>query len=121
MKYRIIYFSAAFLLMDFGEYIYHILMHKVKRLWLLHVVHHSDGTLDVSTVFREHPVENTIRNCFTLLWVFFSGIGIWALLIRQIIQTTSNIFAHINFRLPTKLDNVLSYVFVTPSVHQVHH
>src|SRR2546430_12894806 len=32
MKYRIIYFSAAFLLMDFGEYIYHILMHKVKRL-----------------------------------------------------------------------------------------
>ena len=119
--YRFIYFCSAFVFMDFGEYIYHILMHKIKRLWLFHVVHHSDGIVDVSTVLREHPGENIIRNSFTLLMVLLSGIGAWALLLRQIIQTASNVFAHINYRLPLKLNNIVSYVFVTPNVHQVHH
>jgi len=118
---RLVYFIAAFLLLDFGEYIYHILMHKVKNLWLFHIVHHSDCIVDVSTALREHPVENTIRNSFTLVWVFLTGVGIWALLLRQIIQIISNVFAHVNYQLPVKLDSVLSCVFVTPNVHRVHH
>jgi len=118
---RILYFLLAFLLLDFGEYFYHIVMHKVKKLWLFHMIHHSDGMVDVSTALREHQVENFIRNGFTLLWVFLSGVGFWGLLLRQIIQIASNIFAHVNYRLPTRLDNVVSLVFVTPNVHQVHH
>lgn len=30
-------------------------------------------------------------------------------------------FAHINFRLPEKLDNIIGLVFITPNLHQVHH
>ncbi|MEO5909229.1 MAG: sterol desaturase family protein, partial [Ginsengibacter sp.] len=79
-------FLATFVLLDFGEYIYHIIMHKVKTLWRFHLIHHSDNTVDISTTLREHPVESIIRLSFTLLWVFLSGTVFWALLLRQIIQ-----------------------------------
>lgn len=114
-------FLTTFILLDFGEYIYHVMMHKVKLLWRFHLVHHSDNMVDISTTLREHPAENIIRLTFTLLWVFLSGAVFWALLLRQIIQVFTTMFAHINYRLPEKLDNVIGLVFITPNLHQVHH
>jgi sterol desaturase/sphingolipid hydroxylase (fatty acid hydroxylase superfamily) len=114
-------FIYTFILLDLGEFIYHLLMHKIKRLWMFHAVHHTDRILDVSTSLREHPGENIIRNAFTLIWVFLSGAAFWALLLRQIIQIFSNIFAHINYRLPEKLDLVVGSIFITPNLHHVHH
>jgi sterol desaturase/sphingolipid hydroxylase (fatty acid hydroxylase superfamily) len=114
-------FILTFILLDFGEYIYHVIMHKVKRLWMFHIVHHSDHIVDVSTTLREHPGENIIRLSFTLLWVFLSGAAFWALILRQIIQIFSTLFAHINCRLPERIDTVVGLVFITPNLHQVHH
>jgi len=120
-KYPMLLFLSTFILLDFGEYIYHVLMHKVSTLWRFHLVHHSDNTVDISTTLREHPGENIIRLSFTLLWVFLSGAVFWALLLRQIIQVFTTMFAHINYRLPEKLDNIIGFVFITPNLHQVHH
>ena len=114
-------FLATFILLDFGEYVYHRIMHKVKRLWMFHIVHHCDTVVDVSTTLREHPGENFIRLTFTLLWVFISGAAIWALLLRQIIQSFSTVFAHMNYRLPEKTDRIVGFLFITPNLHQVHH
>ncbi len=114
-------FMITFVLLDLGEYIYHVIMHKVKRLWSFHLVHHSDNMVDISTTLREHPGENFIRLSFTLLWVFFSGAVFWALLLRQIIQVFTTMFAHINYRLPESLDKIIGLVFITPNLHQVHH
>ena len=96
-------------------------MHKFKRLWMFHVVHHSDNIVDVSTTLREHPGENIIRNLMTLVWLFFGGVVFWALLLRQLIQILSNIFSHINYRLPEKIDTIMGWVFITPNLHHVHH
>lgn len=120
-EYPILVFLSTFILLDFGEYIYHILMHKVSTLWRFHLVHHSDNTVDISTTLREHPGENIIRLSFTLLWVFLSGTVFWALLLRQIIQVFTTMFAHINYRLPEKLNNIIGFIFITPNLHQVHH
>lgn len=120
-KQTILLFVVAFILLDLGEYVYHIIMHKVKRLWMFHAVHHSDTVVDVTTTFREHPGENVVRLSFTLLWVFLTGIPFWALIIRQLIQVVSNTLAHINYRLPSKTDKVLGLVFITPNLHHVHH
>ena len=117
----ILTFLIAFVFLDFGEYIYHIIMHKVKRFWMFHIVHHSDSVVDVSTTFREHPGENIIRLSFTLLWVFVSGTAFWMLMLRQIIQTVTTLFAHMNYRLPDKADRIIGLVFITPNLHQVHH
>lgn len=121
MKHPFALFLLSFILLDLGEYIYHVIMHKIKRLWMFHAVHHSDNIVDVSTTLREHPGENLIRNSFTLLWVFFSGTILWTLLLRQLIQIASNLLAHMNCRLPEKLDAVLGVLFITPNLHQVHH
>jgi sterol desaturase/sphingolipid hydroxylase (fatty acid hydroxylase superfamily) len=117
----LIYFIATFILLDLGEYVYHRMMHRVKALWMFHIVHHSDTIVDVSTTLREHPGENLIRLTFTLLWVFISGAAFWALMLRQIIQSFSTVFAHMNYRLPDKLDSIVSLLFITPNLHQVHH
>jgi sterol desaturase/sphingolipid hydroxylase (fatty acid hydroxylase superfamily) len=117
----IMLFLATFILLDFGEYVYHRIMHSVKRLWMFHIVHHSDTVVDVSTTLREHPGENFIRLTFTLLWVFTSGAAFWALLLRQIIQSFSTVFAHMNCRLPEKVDRIVGLFFITPNLHQVHH
>ena len=114
-------FLATFILLDFGEYIYHVIMHKFSTFWRFHLVHHTDNKVDISTTLREHPVENIIRLSFTLLWVFLSGAIFWAILLRQIIQVFTTMFAHINYRLPEKLDNIIGLVFITPNIHQVHH
>lgn len=120
-KNSLLSFLLTFIFLDLGEYIYHVTMHKVKRLWMFHIVHHSDQLVDVSTTLREHPGENFIRLTFTLLWVFLSGAAFWALMLRQIIQAFTTLFAHINYRLPEKFDNIVGLVFITPNLHQVHH
>lgn len=120
-KNQLALFLATFVFLDFGEYIYHVLMHKIKRLWMFHVVHHSDLAVDVSTTLREHPGENLIRNSFTLIWIFISGTFFWVLVLRQLIQVSSNIFSHIHYRLPEKLDRLVGWIFITPNLHHVHH
>jgi sterol desaturase/sphingolipid hydroxylase (fatty acid hydroxylase superfamily) len=120
-KNSLLLFIASFVFLDLGEYVYHVTMHKVKRLWMFHIVHHSDPVVDVSTTLREHPGENFIRLSFTLLWVFISGTVFWALMLRQVIQVFTTFFAHMNYRLPEKVDSVIGLVFITPNLHQVHH
>src|SRR6476646_4776979 len=114
LKNHFCYFIVAFVTLDLGEYLYHLVMHKVKRLWMFHAVHHSDSFVDISTTAREHPGENLIRTCFVLLWVFLSGTAFWTFFLRQLIQTASTIFAHVNYRLPERIDKYAGLVFITP-------
>lgn len=111
----------AFILLDFFEYVYHVIMHKVKRLWMFHLVHHSDSVVNVSTTLREHPGETLIRLSFSALWVFLLGAPFWVVLFHQFVQIASNVFVHSNFRLPKKLDKYAGLIFITPNLHHVHH
>ena len=120
-KSSLVLFVVSFIFLDFGEYVYHVTMHKIKRLWMFHIVHHSDQIVDVSTTLREHPVENFIRLSFTLFWVFISGAAFWALMLRQIIQAFTTLFAHMNYQLPDRVANIIGLIFITPNLHQVHH
>lgn len=114
-------FIVSFVLLDLGEYIYHVIMHRVKRLWMFHLVHHSDPVVDVSTTLREHPGENIIRLMFTLLWVFLTGSLLWVLLLRQTIQIFTTFIAHTNYQVSEKADRWLGFLFITPNLHRVHH
>jgi sterol desaturase/sphingolipid hydroxylase (fatty acid hydroxylase superfamily) len=114
-------FILSLIALDFFEYVYHIIMHKVKRLWMFHVVHHSDEVVNISTTLREHPGETFIRLIFTILWIGLLGVNFWIVILRQCIQVISNILFHANIRIPEKLNNVLSLIFITPNMHHVHH
>lgn len=112
---------VGLLLLDFTEYLYHVGMHKFSYCWLFHLVHHTDTKLDVSTTVREHPVETFIRVCFMLLVVLITGVPVWVLMIRQFIQSLSNVAAHTSISLSKKVESVLKWVFITPDLHKVHH
>jgi sterol desaturase/sphingolipid hydroxylase (fatty acid hydroxylase superfamily) len=117
----VLLFLTSFIFLDLGEYLYHIIMHRVGKLWGLHILHHSDKVLDITTTLRVHAGDNFIRLSLTLLWVFISGTAFWVLMLRQIIQSFTTLFAHINFRLPDRIDHILGFIFITPNLHQVHH
>jgi sterol desaturase/sphingolipid hydroxylase (fatty acid hydroxylase superfamily) len=53
--------------------------------------------------------------------VFLSGAVFWIFFFRQLIQTASTIFAHVNYRLPERIDKYACLVFITPNLHHVHH
>ncbi|MBC6112462.1 sterol desaturase family protein [Pedobacter fastidiosus] len=114
-------FLMGFLVMDFFEYIYHYMMHKTAFLWSFHLIHHSDTELDVSTTVREHPGETFIRVSFMVLTVYLSGVPLAILLIRQFIQSFSNLMAHTTISYPARLERILRWVFITPGLHKVHH
>ena len=45
------------LLLDFiGAYLPHWTEHRVKPLWKIHLVHHSDHFVDTTTANRHHPL-----------------------------------------------------------------
>jgi sterol desaturase/sphingolipid hydroxylase (fatty acid hydroxylase superfamily) len=112
----------AIMAMDLiGAYFIHWIEHKVKWLWLFHLIHHTDTNVDVTTVLRHHPGESIFRMTFTILAVIIVGAPIWMVMLYQSLSVIFTHFNHANISLPPKLDHVLSYLFVTPNMHKVHH
>ena len=110
------------LLLDFiGAYLAHYVEHKVKPLWMVHLVHHTDHKVDTTTANRHHPIESLIRYIFTLAGVFIIGTPIGIVMLYQSLSLISTQFTHANIKLPKNLDKVISYVFVSPDMHKIHH
>lgn len=110
------------LLLDFvGAYLPHYTEHRIKPLWMIHLVHHSDPNVDTTTANRHHPLESIIRFSFTLLGVFIIGTSIGIVMLYQALSLLSTQFNHANIRLPKKLDQWISYVIVSPDMHKIHH
>jgi len=112
----------SFLTLDFfGGWLVHITEHKVPFLWRFHVIHHSDNNVDVTTGLRHHPGESLLRGIFFFMGIVLSGAPMYAVMIFQTIIVLSTAFTHANISLPKGLDKALSYVFVSPNMHKVHH
>ena len=110
------------LLLDFvGAYLPHYTEHRIKPLWMIHLVHHSDPNVDTTTANRHHPLESIIRFLFTLLGVFIIGTSIGIVMLYQALSLLSTQFNHANIRLPKKLDQWISYIIVSPDMHKIHH
>jgi len=110
------------LLLDLvGAYLVHFVEHKVPWMWKFHVIHHSDENVDVTTGLRHHPGETVFRILFTILGIYVSGASIGIVMLYQSISVLFAHITHANVALPQSLDRVISYVFVTPNMHKVHH
>ncbi len=116
------YAIAGLLLMDFfGAYVPHYIEHRVKPLWMIHLVHHSDQKVDTTTANRHHPLESVVRFVFTLIGVLIIGAPMGIVMLYQSMSLVATQFNHANISLPKKLDKWLSYVIVSPDMHKVHH
>jgi sterol desaturase/sphingolipid hydroxylase (fatty acid hydroxylase superfamily) len=110
------------LLMDFvGAYLPHFVEHRIKPLWMIHLVHHSDPNVDTTTANRHHPLESLVRFLFTLLGVFLLGTSIAIIMLYQALSVVATQFTHANIRLPKKIDRWVSLFIVSPDMHKIHH
>ncbi len=117
-----LYVFLGVLLLDLiGAYTAHLVEHKVKPLWMVHLVHHSDHHVDTTTANRHHPLESLIRYIFTLVGVFLVGAPVGIIMLYQSLSVVSSQFNHANISLPKRIDKLISYVLVSPDMHKVHH
>jgi sterol desaturase/sphingolipid hydroxylase (fatty acid hydroxylase superfamily) len=112
---------SFFVLDFFGGWLVHWVQHKIYPLWKFHVVHHSDNNVDVTTGLRHHPIESVLRGVFFLAAIVITGAPMYAVMIYQTVLVLSTQFTHANIHLPRWLDASLSYLFVSPAMHKVHH
>ena len=67
---------CVFLVLDFWRYWEHRIFHRVSLLWRVHLVHHSDTFIDVTTAERHHPLEALVTTPLALMLVFVLEKGI---------------------------------------------
>jgi sterol desaturase/sphingolipid hydroxylase (fatty acid hydroxylase superfamily) len=70
---------------------------------------------------RHHPIESVLRGVFFLAAIAITGAPMYAVMIYQTVLVLSTQFTHANIHLPRWLDAWLSYLFVSPAMHKVHH
>jgi len=104
-----------------AQYGVHYLLHKVKWMWRLHIVHHSDKNVDATTGTRHHPFDFIIRETFALIAVVIMGMPISFYLFYRILSVLFTYFTHANIALPKELDKGLSFIIVSPNMHKFHH
>ena len=113
---------VSFVALDLvSQYFAHFLLHKVKWMWKLHLVHHSDTKVDLTTGVRQHPIEFVLRESLALLTFVFFGMPVSFYLFYRIVTIFFTYWTHANIGLPTWLDKALSFVIITPNTHKFHH
>jgi sterol desaturase/sphingolipid hydroxylase (fatty acid hydroxylase superfamily) len=111
----------AFLLLDYSNYLWHIVLHKMPLMWRFHLVHHTDLDLDITTAFRFHFGELIGSVFFRGAAVILIGISPLMVLIYEIAFDVSNQFQHSNLKIPFRFEKALNKILVTPRMHGIHH
>jgi sterol desaturase/sphingolipid hydroxylase (fatty acid hydroxylase superfamily) len=122
--YRVSFISALIIgvfALDLVIYLQHLMFHAVPILWRLHMVHHADLDIDVSTALRFHPIEILISMGIKIAVVAVIGPPVIAVLVFEIILNGTAMFNHGNIRLSPAIDRLLRLLVVTPDMHRVHH
>jgi sterol desaturase/sphingolipid hydroxylase (fatty acid hydroxylase superfamily) len=103
------------------QYTAHYLLHKVRWMWKLHLVHHSDTHVDATTGTRQHPVEFVLRESLAVLTIIVFGIPVGWYLFYRLVTVFFTYWTHANVKLPNWLDRALSFIVITPITHKFHH
>lgn len=113
--------ALAVVALDLVIYGQHVLFHKVPILWRLHLVHHADPDLDVSSGVRFHLLEILVSLGIKIGAIMLLGAPPLAVLIFEVVLNATSLFNHSNVAMPGWLDRALRLVLVTPDMHRIHH
>lgn len=118
---KILLFLFHLIILDLFLYWWHRANHEISFLWKFHHVHHLDETLDITSGVRFHFGEVILSALVRSILIILFNITLTNLLIIEGIILISSIFHHSNINLNKKIENLLSLIIVTPSIHWVHH
>ncbi len=107
--------------MEFMNYWLHRALHVFPWLWRLHMIHHSDTEIDVTTSHRHHPLEGLVSTVFVTPFILLLGAPVEAILIYNGLHTLLALTSHANIKIPAGLDAGLRLVIITPDFHRLHH
>lgn len=113
--------GLSVLLIDLTEYLLHRVYHRVPLFWRLHLVHHSDTRVDITTALRSHPLMGLVSVPARLTVWLVLGVHPVAVVFYQLLSLGAHLFSHANWQLPPALERRLRRVLVTPDFHAVHH
>ena len=113
--------AIAFVLLDYSNYSWHILLHKIPFMWRFHLVHHTDLDLDITTAFRFHFGEMIASVFFRGAAVMLIGASPAMVLVYEITFEVATQFHHSNIKLPFYFEKILNKIIVTPRMHGIHH
>ena len=117
-----IYVILGLIFLDLiGAWLIHWIEHRVKWMWKFHLIHHTDPSVDVTSGLRHHPGENIFRLMFTSLAVLVTGASLGLVMLYQTISAFFAALTHANIQMPSWIDKPLSWIFVTPHFHKIHH
>ena len=111
----------AVVALDLVIYGQHVLFHRQSLLWRLHMMHHADLDIDVTTGARFHPLEILLSMAIKLCAIAAIGPAPGAVVAFEVILNAMAMFNHSNFALPLTLDRIARVLLVTPDMHRVHH
>lgn len=111
----------AFVALDYSYYLWHVATHRSAVLWRLHLVHHIDLDMDMTTALRFHAADMLLSVPLRVVQVTVIGVSPRALAVWQNWFFASVLFHHSNLRLSDRADRLLALVVTTPRMHGIHH
>jgi len=111
----------------------HYLHHRIPVLWEFHKVHHSAEVMTPVTAYRMHPVEIILNLNLTgivsgVMIAVFQYLTAHAAIVYTVVGVDIVTFLFLLFgfnlrhsHIPMAYPRALSYLFVSPWMHQVHH
>lgn len=109
-------------LYDVTAYWIHRGTHVIPLLWRFHRVHHSDTSMDSSTVFRFHPIELIlVFGLGNILTAALFGTNVFSMALYYFFLYLFFFFEHANLKYPKWLNYTLGLFLVMPDHHRVHH
>jgi sterol desaturase/sphingolipid hydroxylase (fatty acid hydroxylase superfamily) len=77
--------------------------------------------VDVTTAFRQHPVETLWRSLWQCVGTVAFGLPFWVLPVYLSFSSLNALLEHANLRVHDRVDRFLRLVIVTPNMHKLHH
>jgi sterol desaturase/sphingolipid hydroxylase (fatty acid hydroxylase superfamily) len=113
-----------YLLIDYGWYWNHRILHSRTKLWNLHRTHHAPTQIDVFVTSR-----NLLITHFLMIYFWAIGFAVYVLqdpsifLVFASIGMVLNFWGHTSFSIPCNhlFNKIISSVIVTPREHLWHH
>jgi sterol desaturase/sphingolipid hydroxylase (fatty acid hydroxylase superfamily) len=118
---KVLAYPLSFLLLDYGNYLWHVLLHRWPLLWRFHNVHHTDLDLDVTTAWRFHLGEVLLGTPFRAGAAWLASAPPGLTVFYEVFYEAATAFHHSNLKLPYRTELLLNKLLVTPRMHGIHH
>lgn len=108
-----------FIVLDFVQWLTHVLLHRFEFLWRFHQVHHSVKEMGFAAHLRYHWMENILYKPLKVFGVMvLGGFEPEQAYIVHFIAITIGHFNHSNIKITW---GPLKYIFNNPVMHLYHH